>query len=179
MAPISETIRFRFRAIHSCHVTFRAPLPLAGPSISQLASRSPSTSLKPGRAGLVADLVSLAPVVLFSAAVPGQGGTGHINEQWPEYWAALFQSHGYECLDCIRPKIWRESRVDAWYKQNLLLFVRKDQVARFASMQSPAPLSMVHPDFFCDRVAPSPQRLFFALFRSCLVTLSGRNHSRP
>ena len=35
---------------------------------------------------LVDSLVNLAPAVLFSAAVPFQGGTGHVNEQWPDYW---------------------------------------------------------------------------------------------
>ncbi len=38
----------------------------------------------------VEDLVDLAPVVLFSAAIPYQGGTGHKNEQWLEYWAEFF-----------------------------------------------------------------------------------------
>jgi len=53
--------------------------------------------------GLVADLTALAPVVLFSAAVPGQGGTGHLNEQWSEYWVALFEAEGWACRDAIRP----------------------------------------------------------------------------
>jgi len=35
---------------------------------------------------LVADLTSLAPTILFSAAIPGQGGTHHVNEQWASYW---------------------------------------------------------------------------------------------
>src|SRR3981081_11169 len=34
---------------------------------------------------LVALLTRHAPVVLFSAAIPGQGGTGHVNEQRPVY----------------------------------------------------------------------------------------------
>src|SRR5579862_3100091 len=37
--------------------------------------------------GFVDSLTRLAPLVLFSAAIPFQGGVGHINEQWPEYWA--------------------------------------------------------------------------------------------
>ena len=35
-------------------------------------------------ADFVASLVRLAPMVLFSAAIPGQGGVNHLNEQWPE-----------------------------------------------------------------------------------------------
>ena len=38
----------------------------------------------------VADLVGLSDLVLFSAALPYQGGTEHINEQWLEFWAIFF-----------------------------------------------------------------------------------------
>src|SRR5205823_14322324 len=34
----------------------------------------------------IKDLTRLAPVVLFSAAIPGQGGRDHVNEQWQTYW---------------------------------------------------------------------------------------------
>src|SRR5262249_11402135 len=37
---------------------------------------------------LIESLTTFAPVVLFSAAIPGQGGTGHVNEQWPDYWVS-------------------------------------------------------------------------------------------
>src|SRR5262245_11052980 len=58
----------------------------------------PSTA---GRS-LIASLTSVAPLVLFSAAIPGQRGTGHINEQWPPYWQSIFAGHGYVRLDPIR-----------------------------------------------------------------------------
>src|SRR5437016_4651483 len=35
---------------------------------------------------LVENLAAACKLVLFSAGVPGQGGFGHINEQWPIYW---------------------------------------------------------------------------------------------
>ncbi|HEV3234434.1 MAG TPA: methyltransferase domain-containing protein, partial [Candidatus Dormibacteraeota bacterium] len=47
----------------------------------------------------VESLTSLAPVVLFSAAIPGQGGTGHVNEQWPAYWINRFEARGWTVLD--------------------------------------------------------------------------------
>src|SRR6266511_1612991 len=50
----------------------------------------------------VDSLARLAPVVLFSAAIPFQGGVGPINEQWPEYWAEHFARNGYAVIDCIR-----------------------------------------------------------------------------
>jgi hypothetical protein len=79
--------------------------------------------LPPSRAqGFVADLASTAPVILFSAAVPGQGGTGHLNERWPEYWIDLFHRHAFEAIDFLRPLIRNDRRVEPWYRQNVLLF---------------------------------------------------------
>jgi SAM-dependent methyltransferase len=70
-------------------------------------------------AGLVSDLCQLAPVVLFSAAVPHQTGAGHVNLQWPSYWAELFRGHGYDFDGSIRFDIWEDRRVEPWYRQNL------------------------------------------------------------
>jgi SAM-dependent methyltransferase len=44
---------------------------------------------------LVDVLCSLAQQVVFSAAPPGQGGVGHINEQPPEYWHAKFAARNF------------------------------------------------------------------------------------
>jgi SAM-dependent methyltransferase len=78
---------------------------------------------------LVRTLTTLAPVVLFSAAVPGQGGVGHINEQWPGYWKSRFQKHGFQRLDLIRRRIWRDGRVHWWYRRNIFLFAAPEKVA--------------------------------------------------
>jgi SAM-dependent methyltransferase len=72
---------------------------------------------------LVADLTSLAPCVLFSAAVPGQGGTNHINEQFLSYWIELFKANGYTGIDPIRPRILGNKLVGWWYQQNIVMFV--------------------------------------------------------
>jgi hypothetical protein len=45
---------------------------------------------------LVAVLAGLAPAIVFTAAQPGQGGLGHINEQPLEYWIERFRRHGVE-----------------------------------------------------------------------------------
>lgn len=83
--------------------------------------------LPPDRAdGFVADLVRLAPVVLFSAAIPSQGGRGHRNEGWPSAWARLFDRHGYDVVDCLRDRVWQCPEVEPWYAQNVLLFVRRE-----------------------------------------------------
>jgi SAM-dependent methyltransferase len=68
-------------------------------------------------------LTSLGPAVVFSAAVPGQGGTNHVNEQWPWYWKELFARRGYVQLDPFRQTIWKNPDVAVYYQHNLLLYV--------------------------------------------------------
>jgi len=71
--------------------------------------------------GFVDTLVRLSDVVLFSAAIPHQGGTNHINEQWPDYWIALFEAQGYIAIDILRGRIWDNAEVQPWYAQNGVL----------------------------------------------------------
>ncbi len=68
-------------------------------------------------------LTAAAPAVLFSSAIPGQGGAHHINEQWPCYWRGLFAEAGFQMLDPIRPRIMHDERVAWWYRQNIVMFV--------------------------------------------------------
>jgi SAM-dependent methyltransferase len=79
--------------------------------------------------GLVGFLTQLSDVVVFSAAIPFQGGSDHVNEQWPEYWREKFSVHGYVGLDPFRSRIWNDERVEPWFAQNLLMFVRAKRVA--------------------------------------------------
>lgn len=72
----------------------------------------------------VGNLVKHGDVVLFSAAVPGQGGEFHVNEQPLDYWRAKFAAEGYRCFDPIRSCIFSNSRVEPWYRYNTLLYVR-------------------------------------------------------
>jgi SAM-dependent methyltransferase len=74
-------------------------------------------------AGFVEDLTRLADAVLFSAAVPGQGGVGHINEQWPSYWIEHFAQQGFEAWDLVRPALWHDPDVAYCYRQNTFVFV--------------------------------------------------------
>ena len=90
-------------------------------------------------------------VVLFSAATPFQGGANHINEQWPEYWAQYFHERGFVAVDCIRPFVWNNKRVDWWYAQNLLLFAKRDYLENESILKKEyetrgkSQLSVVHP----------------------------------
>ena len=64
-------------------------------------------------------------VVLFSAAVPHQGGEHHVNEQPPEYWRKLFGANGYEPFDWLRPRLAGQGYVKPWYRFNSFLYANE------------------------------------------------------
>jgi SAM-dependent methyltransferase len=98
---------------------------------------------------LVATLTRHGKLLVFSAAVPGQGGTNHVNEQWPAYWRDLFAEHGYEVFDVLRPRLWKEERVGFWFRQNLLVFATGSAAERVRALPKvPFPLDIVHPAQF-------------------------------
>ncbi len=102
---------------------------------------------------LIGSLAGLGPVVLFSAAIPLQGGSAHVNEQWPEYWASLFDARGFDVFDPIRPGVWGNERVEPWYAQNTLLYIRRGHplAAKLEVWRSsPGRLSLVHPRLFTE-----------------------------
>jgi len=114
---------------------------------------------------LVGELTAAAPVVLFSAAVPGQGGTSHVNEQWPDYWAALFERHHYVVLDALRPAIWRDARLPSYLRQNVLLFASREAVAASPALTAARAatderrLSIVHPGEYARATEPGQMSL--------------------
>jgi len=106
---------------------------------------------------LVQLLTDLAPCVLFSAAIPFQGGVNHLNEQWPEYWATRFRARDFLPIDCLRRTIWSNEKVAWFYAQNILLFAEERYAHAHPSLarellNSTAPLSLVHPSCFLLRV---------------------------
>jgi SAM-dependent methyltransferase len=106
--------------------------------------------LAPSRAeGFVADLVRLAPVVCFSAAIPFQGGVHHVNERWQEEWASIFASHGYRPVDLVRRKVWDNPKVEPWYAQNILVYAGRDVQLEGDHL----PIRMVHPALYTFRVS--------------------------
>jgi hypothetical protein len=103
----------------------------------------------------IESLTNLGSTVLFSAAIPYQGGVGHINEQWPEYWGERFKKKGYTAVDCIRQKVWTDKLVECWYSQNIFLFVQDGYQSSFSQSQidNPlGPLSLVHPQIYMWKV---------------------------
>jgi SAM-dependent methyltransferase len=88
-------------------------------------------------------------VILFSAAIPGQGGQFHINEQWLSVWISLFEKYGFGYYDCIRPRIWNNSNVDVWYKQNIVIFCKLGHRLEQVFKQKTSPYKdIVHPELF-------------------------------
>lgn len=105
----------------------------------------------------VESLVRLAPVVLFSAAAPFQGGENHLNEQWPAYWAERFATHNYLPIDCLRRKLWACAEVDWWYAQNSFLYVEQGYLQAHSTLlrehlASPTALPLVHPKRYLEWV---------------------------
>jgi len=68
--------------------------------------------------------------ILFSAAVPGQGGEFHVNEQPLEFWRALFSAKGYRCFDPLRPILAGSGgrTVEPWYRYNTLFYAADEVV---------------------------------------------------
>ena len=101
---------------------------------------------------VVANCVRHGDLVLFSAALPGQQGIHHVNEQPPQYRATRFAHHGYGVLDVIRSRIWDDPQIPVWYRQNILLYVRERSAAQrtlraaLGATVPSAPLAVAHPD---------------------------------
>lgn len=75
---------------------------------------------------LVDSLVSASDCVLFSAAVKGQGGEFHINEQPLSFWQDLFEARGYLAYDCLRPHMRNDTSIAPWYRYNAVLYVKAE-----------------------------------------------------
>jgi SAM-dependent methyltransferase len=134
----------------------------------------------------VDSLTRLGPAVLFSAAIPYQGGTHHVNEQWQDYWAARFRERGYVAVDCLRPQIWTNERVEYWYAQNALLYVEAAYLAAHPTLRAAAerfaglPLAVVHPRRYAEVLAllAWPRKLMPAAVRGRLVRAFDRLQRR-
>lgn len=87
--------------------------------------------------------------VLFSAAIPEQGGQNHINEQNFDFWKSIFNAHGYKYYDIFRPVFWNEKNIEWWYKQNMFLISRND----IPGLTESDNLNLyIHPDLFYKNI---------------------------
>ena len=71
------------------------------------------------------NLVSLGKVIIFSAAIPYQGGQNHLNEKEFKFWQKCFLDHGYHFYDAFRSHFWNNNMIDWWYRQNMFLVVHE------------------------------------------------------
>lgn len=116
--------------------------------------------LTPERAdSFVEDLTKLSDVILFSAAIPGQGGDNHVNEQFQSYWITKFLANGYVCIDCIRPRIWNNQQIDIHYRNAIFIFVRSTELYRYPELQKyylehkdGIIYDVVHPEYWISRL---------------------------
>lgn len=100
----------------------------------------------------IAFLTGLSDTILFSAAIPMQLGTHHINPQWQSYWQTLFEDQGYLPIVTIRSRVWNNPDVAYFYKQNIALYVKEKKL--FISpklleeheVSKNIPMSVVHPE---------------------------------
>jgi hypothetical protein len=112
--------------------------------------------LPPDRAdALVEAMCALSDALIVSAAVPHQGGTGHVNEQWPDHWRGLFAARGFVACDFLRIACWDDERIAPWYRQNIVGYFRgavPPHIHAFASEQAlrlvDQPLALCHPGVF-------------------------------
>jgi len=105
---------------------------------------------------IVNNLVSLGNTIIFSAAVPNQGGQNHLNEQDFSYWQEKFAKHDFHFYDIFRQKFWNTSEIDWWYKQNMFLVAHSS--VKFSDDVNEKrvigkPLLFIHPETLATRVS--------------------------
>lgn len=124
-------------------------------------------------------LTRSARVVFFSAAIPGQGGVGHVNEQWPSHWQRKFSARGYVAFDLIRRWLWPRKDVLYWYAQNSLLYVREFELPQFSKLTGQPRefvADVIHPQRYLmlDRAARAAEELSLGEWLSAFPRAAGR-----
>ncbi len=117
---------------------------------------------------LVESLAAAAPVVLFSAALPKQEGTSHINEQWPAYWEGLFSRQGMRKYDVIRPLIWHDRSIEWWYRQNIYVYSTEERSSLNSLAHFEPEMSLVSREVMTAVTFPWRARVW-----KCLAVLRG------
>lgn len=78
---------------------------------------------------LVKNLTHASDTIFFTAAPPGQGGVGHINEQPLKFWQKLFAEEGFTLQEELTSKLCsslKSQKVIFWLYKNLVIF-KKNQ----------------------------------------------------
>lgn len=105
--------------------------------------------------GFVRDLANLGDVIIFSAAIPKQGGQNHLNEQWPTYWEEKFNKIGYQMHDVLRPIFWDNDNIFWWYRQNIFLVTKENAELPFLKdLERNSIRNIIHPGLLNDLFDP-------------------------
>lgn len=119
----------------------------------------------------VKTLTDSSDIVLFSAAIPLQGGTNHINERWQSYWRDIFDTYGFAGTDFLRKKIWNNADVDICYRQNITLYVKKEKLKSIAVptdyFSDGGQMDCVHPELYM--MAHYTQQSLPSLYKMALI----------
>lgn len=106
------------------------------------------------------DLTKIGDYILFSAAIPFQGGKNHLNEQWQSWWAELFNKNNFLPTDYLRKIFWNNKKIEWFYRQNMILYIKKEElinneilIKNLSSLNN-FPLSVVHPEEFLSKASP-------------------------
>ena len=110
----------------------------------------------------IAMLTTHGPLVLFSAAVPWQGGEHHVNEQPLEYWREKFRRHRYVAIDYLRPQLIENREITDWYRYNIILY---SQETFFDALPDRLRAFRVPEDERLREYWPLPDRIRHALIR--------------
>jgi SAM-dependent methyltransferase len=133
-----------------------APALEFGPDVDLAVCLEVGEHLTARRAAWLVETLCQAEVVLFSAAIPGQGGVNHINEQWPDYWARLFHGNGFDVSGALRWRWWTRAPhdIEVWYAQNILLCARNPESRTLTGLfgsEATGPHPVVHPLYWTNR----------------------------
>jgi len=101
----------------------------------------------------VKTLTRLSDIIVFSAAIPGQGGQNHVNEQWYGYWVSKFRKYNYIFHDVFRPIFWNNENLSWWYKQNMFLVTNDSasiDISGFEKFMNKNIQDYIHPKLFLN-----------------------------
>jgi len=91
-------------------------------------------------------ITDCADLILFSAAIPGQGGVGHMNEQRHAFWHNEFSKRGYKWFDGFKPALVHQKEIPFYLRQNLFFYYKPTASFRFQGKANftPEDMELVH-----------------------------------
>jgi len=65
-------------------------------------------------------------MVIFSAAIPGQGGYNHMNEQLMSYWVKQIEINQFIVFDSFREEMNKHQNLPFYYRNNIVLAISRE-----------------------------------------------------